>query len=113
MEPRFFARFRERARSLSVSSGDRDPTGRHRRLSRWLKLSEAIASIDVVAQRFPPPFVFHVPAHGLLDAGFESFGGAPTELGFELGGIDCVTLVMARTIGHETDQPFVRRAVGS
>src|SRR6516225_3046896 len=104
MEPRFFARFREGARHLSVPSGNRDPSGRHCRLSRRLKRSETFASIDVVAQRFPPPFVFHVPAHGLLYAGFESFVGMPTKLGFELGGIDGVALVMARTIGHETDQ---------
>jgi hypothetical protein len=66
----------------------------------------------VVVQGPPPPFIFEIPSHGTLDAGVEGFASAPTEFGLELGGVDCVTVVMTRTIGHELDQSLVRRAVG-
>lgn len=74
-------------------------------LGVFTKPAEAIVAAQHV---LPPLAVFQVPEHGLTDAAVEGLLRYPSQLSLDLGGIDRVSAVMARTIGHEGDQLFIR-----
>ena len=59
-------------------------------------------------QRLPPIVALEIPVHGFFDPGLERFLGSPAQLGFELGGINRVTLVVPRAIGNERNQLVMR-----
>src|SRR5579875_365478 len=49
----------------------------------------------------PPRSVRLVPPHGLLQPGHEGDLRAPPELALDLGGVEQVPAIVARTVGHE------------
>ena len=55
-----------------------------------------MASVAARQDRTPPGLVVQVPVHGLGDAGFEAFLGAPVELAGQLGRVDGVAVIVAR-----------------
>src|SRR5271166_6843021 len=77
---------------------------------RWLLLqnAEALAGIDLVAQRPPPPFVVEIPPHRLLNAGVEGFERLPAKLALELRRVDGVAQIVPRAVRDELDERFVR-----
>src|SRR6185312_13988279 len=62
--------------------------------------TKSLAVVELLAQRPPPIAVVEVPADGLFDSGFEGFSCTPAKLGFEFAGIDGVTKIVTRTVGH-------------
>src|SRR6516225_3872049 len=70
--------------------------------------AEALAGVNLLAQRPPPPFVVEIPAHRLVDAGLERLERAPAEFALKLGRVDGVALVVPGPVGDEGDEGFVR-----
>ncbi len=56
----------------------------------------------------PPLVVFQVPKHCLTDTAFEGFLRYPSQLTLNLGSVDGVPAIMARTVGNEGNQLFIR-----
>src|SRR5580698_1461113 len=70
--------------------------------------AETLARVDFVPERAPPPLVVEIPAHRLLDPALEGFISTPAKLALELGGVDRIADIVARPVGHESDERFVR-----
>ena len=66
--------------------------------------AEAGAGVVGGADRSPPPVVGEVPVDGGFETALKSVGGAPAELGFDLGGVNGVAPVVAGAVGDEADE---------
>ena len=59
-------------------------------------IAEALAGVNLVAQRAPPPFVVEIPAHRLARARLEDLARPPAEFALDLGRVDGVAQVVRR-----------------
>src|SRR6266478_6524461 len=75
---------------------------------------ESLATVGAAHDALPPAPVVEVPAHGLMQAVVEIVPRPPAELVLDLAGVDGVARIMARPVGDELDQLFMRpiHAVG-
>ena len=63
--------------------------------------AKALAAVNLVPQRLPPVAAIQIPPDGLLDPRLEGLTRAPSQIGFKLGRVDRIALVMPGTIGHK------------
>src|SRR5215831_12324676 len=75
-----------------------------------IERAQALAGIDFLPQRAPPPFVFEIPDNRLFDSAVERLDRPPAELTFDLARVYRITQVMPRPVGDKGDQRFVRAA---
>src|SRR5690554_6474478 len=57
-------------------------------------------SVGAALDTLDPLGVIQIPEDGFANTGFEGFGRRPTQLSFELAGINGITAIMSRSIGH-------------
>jgi hypothetical protein len=89
---------------MSFEHGSQGHSGR-RVLATYSKSFPAIGSTH---DPLPPGAIVEEPAHGVAQAGLERMARLPAELAPDLGGIDRIARVVARPVGNEFDEPFVR-----
>src|ERR1700722_13614133 len=63
--------------------------------------AKALAAVNLVPQGLPPVAAIQIPSDGLLNTRVEGLTRAPSQIGFQLGRVDRIALVVPRTIGHE------------
>src|SRR5690606_18889190 len=81
--------------SVPVTSIFKDVPG------RLLRPASPLESLLGIAQRRPPPRVIDEPGYGLGDPRFEGLLRLPTKLRSDLGRVNRITPVVARSVGHE------------
>ena len=57
----------------------------------------------------PPGFLVEVPMDGLAESRLETHAASAAEFGREFCGVDRITVVMARPVGHEIDKRAAAR----
>src|SRR6516164_5870723 len=93
------------ARQLAAAASDKNDTSlAQARSIRGFEHAQAFSPVNASPYRFPPGAVLEVPADGALKSALEAFARLPCERLLRFRGINGISKIMARAIGHKSDQ---------